>query len=324
MSNLVEGTVNLSTSEMSVVVHSKGAWISAISRPGEENLMAEKTWSSPPSPEDSGPYGSTSADFHAGYNGGFHFLFPNSGAGCEVMGTPLPFHGEAAQQDWRIIDRDPARVVMTTSTRLPFDITRTVTLQKARLRIDDHIHNTSPIPLPYIMGHHPVFPLTGDMSIDLPRGGVDVVELTGAGLDEATLRDAMSSGNFSPAGILDLCSSNPVQGLLSVAEMSAPWCALRSIRGVTSIAMCWDARAFPHLWIWIEKNGTGFPWFGRARFLGIEPQSVPRPYGLANAVEQKLHSQLGPGMTAHAWLEMFIFDDDGKPVTGVNESRGPG
>lgn len=57
---------------------------------------------------------------------------------------------------------------------------------------------------------------------------------------------------------------------------------IRSIRRTISegesmtVDLAWDGRYLPHAWLWQDLNSTaGWPWFGCARVIAIEPSSSP-------------------------------------------------
>ena len=59
------------------------------------------------------------------------------------------------------------------------------------------------------------------------------------------------------------------------------WCAITNEPRGVGVALHWDPSRFPHAWLWQELQATaGFPWFGRARVLGIEPANVLPDHGL--------------------------------------------
>lgn len=285
-------------------------------------MLAERDWITPILPEQTEGYGSSHADFHAEYSGGWHLLFPNTGAACEVLGTPLPFHGEVARQVWTVERESKSSVVMTTISRLPLHVSRFVEIIGSKIRIVDTVTNLSPVEIPFIAGHHPVFPLTDSIRLDMPRAAAAVLH-NEALADPAALERHLSSGGFPDQSIFGAGLGQPFQALVSITELADTWFSVRGLPDKTGVAMCWDADIMPNMWLWAENLSKGFPWFGRAQFLGLEPQTAAGPEGLATAIDQGTHLVLAPFSTVDIWIEAFVFVDEGAAVTNVAPGEGP-
>ena len=83
----------------------RGADILAIRRPGGPNTLATYDWQAPLRASRSSTYGDPTTDWLSEYRGAWQELFPNAGAACEVMGVPLPFHGEVSTARWEVADQ---------------------------------------------------------------------------------------------------------------------------------------------------------------------------------------------------------------------------
>ena len=85
----------------------RGADILAIRRPGGPNILATYDWRSPLRASRSSSYDDGETDWLSEYRGAWQELFPNAGAECEVMGVPLPFHGEVSTARWDVAGSRP-------------------------------------------------------------------------------------------------------------------------------------------------------------------------------------------------------------------------
>lgn len=312
----------LESKGIQLAIDSHGAWISRVSRPGGGNLLANRAWSTPPKPTPDSSYGSSIADFHASYEAGWHLLFPNAGNSCEVLGTPLPFHGEVANHEWNVLKSGRDFIELETVARLPLEIIRTVQASGDSIRIEDRVKNLAPITVPYIMGHHPVFPLSDILRVDLPVSTPEVLHLSGSAQSTEIVVSNLMLGHLGLESTFNRNAEQQLEGLISLKDLESSWFAARSIRGRTSLGVCWDKKAMPHMWVWVQNRGLEFPWFGRAQFLGLEPQTAPTPDGLNAAIAKKQCLQLTPGESQTSWLELYIFEDSG-PVRAVKELEGP-
>lgn len=314
-----KGGTSLSSEEVSAEIDSYGARISFFGQKGGPNLLAENSWPTPPAPGKTHGYGSSLADFHAEYRGGWHLLFPNAGYESEVLGVVLPFHGEVARQIWDVHSTSKSSVTLSTVSRLPLRVTRTVSLSGRTIRVEDFVENVSPLVVPFTLGHHPVFPLNDQLLLDLPQGKLVEVSSTGELANKATLF-------YEGEGPVKHAVSNlrnPSSGLYSVSLFSPGWFALRGIHGHHGVAVAWDVKQLPNLWLWIENQSTGFPWFGRAQYLGVEPHRSSSPAGLAQSIESGEHLQLAPDETMTFWMEMSLLEGISRPVRAVYEGQGP-
>lgn len=80
----------------------------------------------------------------------------------------------------------------------------------------------------------------------------------------------------------------PIERLIYLPDRTG-WAALRDPDQGHGIALAWDPKAFPHVWLWQQMGGSGFPWFGRAQIIGIEPHSAWPMLGLADLAAQGPH-----------------------------------
>ncbi len=296
-----------------------GAQIRRISRPGGPNALAWYDWKSPVPADESIGYGDSELDWKSRYRGGWQELFPNAGAACVVDGVPLPFHGEVSSAPWWQRAVAPDHCELVAHARLPLTVTRRMTLAEARpvLLIEETVTNDSPLEVEFVWGHHPVFPALAGAQVDLPRCSVEAEPKAASGLSSESGR-----WPWLPYDDGTLCDVSRIpdmrlERLLYASDLSAGWAALRQPAPQVGVAMAWDLGAFPCVWLWLQRDMPQFPWYGRARMLGIEPHTAFPFDGLAAAREHGEAHRLGPHASRSAWLTITLLDEGDAPVTGV-------
>lgn len=306
-----------------------GAQIALLAGPDGINWLSAPSWRSPLMARHSESYGNQVLDWLSEYRGGWQELFPNAGAGCEVMGVPLPFHGEVSRARWQCeVLQESMHVRLTTAARLPLVLERDMRLHPDRpvLYLHERVRSEAPFPVPFIWGHHPAFglPLAAPGArIDLPARRVIVDGgLEGPAVD---LRPGsehtwpIATGRNGELVDLSVVPSPPVQRLCYMADLAEGWVALRNPQARAGVALAWDLPVFPHLWFWQEVGGgTGFPWFGRGDFVALEPASQWPSHGLAAAQAAGQAHVLRPGETRKARLTCVLFVATDAPVVHVS------
>ena len=302
-----------------------GAEIRAVRAPGGPNALFLGEWESPIPARQSVSYGSDALDFLSSYRGAWQELFPNAGAACEVAGVPLPFHGEVASARWQVLESSPESLRVSTGTRLALTLERRMRLAPDRpaLLIEETATNESPLPMPFIWGHHPAFDAPPGTLLDVPATTVNCnTEFTSPLVDVApgsAGRWPFAPGRHGPDVDLRVVPAEPVERLIYLG-LSASWAALRRPDGL-GIAMAWDIETFGHCWLWQEYGGPDFPWYGRAGITAIEPQVAWPEDGLAAAAADGRARVLEPGASHRTWITMALFDAaPDRPVTGVGRA----
>ncbi len=300
----------------------RGGEIRSVVSAGSPNLLAWHEWESPLSVDDGPRYGSTELDFLSRYHAGWQVLFPNAGAEGVVDGVPVAFHGETALARLTVVDQSTDACTLRAVARLPLELTRTIRLSpdRAALHIEESVVNVGARPVPFIWGHHPTFPAITGSRIDLPgRPGVVVEPATPGPL--AVPGGAWPILERSDGGTDDL-SVIPDEEQVRVSylpDVTEGWVALRPPAGDSrpAIGLAWDLTTFPHLWLWLQNGDPGFPWFGRARMLGLEPQRSWPFDGLVGAIERGQELVLAPGETTSSWITLAVFPATAAAVTGI-------
>lgn len=284
----------------------RGAEITQIAV-GSVELLAYYDWDSPVAASRSTSYGKHRHDWLSEYRGGWQFLVPNAGPECEVDGVNLPFHGEWSRTSVDVIARSESMVRVRAGTRLPITVTREISLQRNpdRVEISTQVHNSSNEATSYIWGEHPAFRTLAGDSIDLPTA--NVADGSGASL-----------GNWPHDGSsrLDVVDDTaPQETVHFITDLEHGWAALR--RRDIGVAMAWDARDFPHIWLWHEHGSRGFPFYGRASLVAIEPACSWPGLGLAEARLRGQAIELAPGATRSTRMSLTPFESSGARVTQV-------
>lgn len=229
------------------------------------------------------PTGDSQVDWLARYGGGWQQLVPNAGAPRVVDGVQRGYHGEAAVVAWSLEAADDTQASMAVDlVTAPLQLTRSVHVEGAALRVSDTIYNNSDEPIAVMWVQHPGF---GAPFID------EHCTLTAGALSVIT--DADTPGNLLPAdvrapfpvvrtasgGAVDLRNvPGPASGravFACLTDFEAGWFAIDSPTAGFGIRLDWDASVLPHAWLWQECHASsGFPWYRRAYVVAVEPANV--------------------------------------------------
>ena len=284
----------------------RGAEITQIAV-GPVELLAYYNWDSPVAMSRSTSYGKHRHDWLSEYRGGWQFLVPNAGPECEVDGVNLPFHGEWSRTQVDVIAQSDTMVRVRAGTRLPITVTREISLRQdpERVEISTEVHNPSTESTSYIWGEHPAFHARAGDVIDLPPA--NIADAAGASLGRWPLEGS---------GRLDVISdSTPHESVHFITDLDHGWAALR--RSEIGIAMAWNVRDFPHVWLWREHGSKGFPFYGRASLVAIEPASSWPGLGLAEARRRGQAIELAAGATRSTTMSLIPFQSTADKVAQV-------
>ncbi|MGI5285488.1 DUF4432 family protein [Nonomuraea polychroma] len=239
------------------------------------------------------------AQFVDHYEGGWQEVFPSGGAPSEYRGARLAQHGEVAGLPWSYEvtadSEDAVGIRLSVRTRrLPYRMEKVFRLRSgaAALEIESMAANDSPVALHAMWGQHIVYGrpfLRPGARIRLPEG-VQVIPHTTA-IDPAGRR-VRAGGPWTwpivPAdggGHTDLSmvqEPGSPSDIVYLTGFNEGW---YEISGDIGMRVEWDASLLPYLWMWQELGAsTGYPWWGRAYTVGLEPFSSMPTDGLAAAV----------------------------------------
>ena len=275
----------------------------------DNDLLASYDWPSPIGVSQSTTYGDAKLDWLSEYRGGWQLLVPNAGAACEISGVPLPFHGEWSRTRVTVRGRGADHVVVTAGTRLPLTVEREVRVATDPDRVVVHttIANASTEPVPFIWGEHPAFAVeTGD-EIDFPTA--EIFDADGASVGRwPSLSDGRHLGRVD--------ATRPCESVYYLAGFSQGWAAIR--RQHLGVALAWNVDDFPYTWLWHEIGSPGFPFYGRASIVAVEPASSWPGAGLSGAIERGQAIVLQPREQRSTTVALIPFETDGRAVSGAS------
>jgi galactose mutarotase-like enzyme len=313
--------IDLRSADLHVSIDTaRGGEIVFLGRPDGPNALFHEAWETPVPASRSMSYGDGTLDWLSHYRGGWQVMFPNAGDECTVDGVPHPVHGEVSSAPALVVDVTPTHAALRSPTRLPVVLERSISIAPGRpaVLVEERIVNQSERSVRYAWGHHPAFRATPAMRIDLPVGPVHFDGLAvGPEPDRATGTWPTVERRKGVLEVLDRLPDPPTERVFMLPERPAGWAALRDPETRTGVGVGWDVGAFPHLWLWQELGGPGFPWFGRASIVALEPVSIWPGDGLARAVERGQARTLEARAGASAWITVALFEATDRPVVDV-------
>ncbi|HEX4814279.1 MAG TPA: DUF4432 family protein [Nonomuraea sp.] len=262
------------------------------------------------------------AQFIDHYAGGWQEVFPNGGAPSEYRGARLAQHGEVSGLPWEcaVLADAPEEVAVRLSVRtrrLPYRMEKVFRLRAgtAALEVEGTATNEAGLRLHAMWGQHIVYGrpfLRPGARIRLPDG-VRVIPHATA-IDPAGRRQVRAGGPGAwpvvPAdggGEVDLGvvrEPGAPSEIVYLTGFDEGWYEISShtsgdisgdISGKIGMRVEWDASLLPYLWLWQELGSSaGYPWWGRAYTVGLEPFSSMPTDGLAAAVANGTALALGP------------------------------
>ncbi|WP_112141524.1 aldose epimerase family protein [Glycomyces dulcitolivorans] len=246
--------ISLAAGEYTVDVDAVGARIASIlhAPTGTEYLLTtawgEEDWG--------GTYQFTGSneEWHRRYAGGWHTLVPHAGDARTLDRVAHPFHGEAAWRRWRLTEADDAlcefAIVLRTA---PLTVRRRVTATGTGVLVRQTVWNHSPREAAFTWVEHPAF---GPALI----GPGTTVAIGGDRVDARFPEGDELHSDFQVVRAKG-------RGTASISNAD---------KG-TAAVLTWDPEVFPFLFVWQEHRATtGFPWWGTADTIALEPAC--RPY----------------------------------------------
>lgn len=237
-----------------------------------------------------------SKSFIDNYEGGWQELFPTGGPPLMFRGAEMPKHGEVFSLAWNVVateaTRDRASITLEVKTvRSPFHIKKTITLHAGTgmIEIDETATNRGEEDLPVMWGHHPAFGgnfLDGSCKIDAPARRVwsyalPENELTGQ--FEVNVSGEWPLLKNKRGQMVDVSEIAPptarTADMLFIGDFEDDWFAITNRDKKVGVALLFDRTVFPLFWYWrMLGGGTGYPWYGRAYAVALEPfTTAPDP-----------------------------------------------
>jgi hypothetical protein len=272
------------------------------------------------------------------YAGGWQEILPNGGDACQHNGVELSFHGESTILPWQytILDAVGDHIAVEFKVRLyrsPFTIRRRMSLNAGRpaLLLEETVTNWGADPAALMWGHHPAFgaPFVGtgarlwcsaqrvlvDDSYDPPLN--PYAPGTQSSWPYAWRKDGSTADLSEMPG-----EDERRDSLIYLLDMGQPpWYALTNPTQGIGVGLAWTPDVFGCLWLWQEVHATrGFPWYGQACTVAVEPWSSYPGFGLTKVIDTThTHLTIPAGGSLDARLCCVVFDvrADGPAVTGV-------
>jgi galactose mutarotase-like enzyme len=308
--------VVLSSEELEVrVAPAQGADILSLQeRSSGANLLYSTPWAAD-APRRPGWAADSWTWWMSRYPGGWQVLCPNAGPEREAAGTLWGFHGEASVVPWDVVRQGQAAASFAVElVTAPLRITRDLAVAGSALRLREKVTNTGVAPAEVRWVHHPAFgaPLIAEGA----RIQVSASTLLADQSEPGTILAAGSEHRWplahDPAGqgveldrIPGPGQKRSIFGCLT--DLSSPCFTIVNPALELGVRMRWSPDAFPHAWFWQDLGGsTGFPWYGRAHVLAIEPANVIPGSSDAGGRRRGVGKGLPPGESWEAEIELVV------------------
>ena len=267
------------------------------------------------------------------YTGGWPLLFPNGGDACTVDGVFHGFHGEASVSPWHETHDASTITLERRMTTVPVHMRRTIAVEGDVVRVREIARNEGSAPVTVMWGHHPTFGsdlLDGE--IEITTGARTVTVDAGYDPPANPLRPG-ATGRWpvvqSKNGDVDLRRpmhagvNGQMASLAYLEDFESAWIGLRRLDDAIAVILSWDPAVFPAAWLWLELAGTrDAPWNGQARLIGLEPNTTPLAYGLAEARGRgKRLLTLEPAAPVEVEVRLRVLSPTGIPVDEVHDLR---
>jgi hypothetical protein len=304
--------VVLNSAHATLGIDTRGAEIRWFSRAEGPNCLQWATWESPVPATEARGYGTSELDWLSHWRGGWQVLFPNAGAASEVDGVSLPFHGEASTSQWTVIEQSEASASMRTDTRLPVTLSRTVWLDTQRpvLHIEETATNRSDEDSTVLWGQHPAFLARAGHRVRL-KGDTAVVppgfEVRHADLADGTYPWPHGKTKAGDDADLSVVPQGATERVVYIPDVREGVATVAGATDLDAIAIAWDIRVFPHVWMWTEIGGIDFPWHGRSRVIAVEPASSWPSDGLGPAQARGQGVRVPAHGSTHTWMTVALF-----------------
>ncbi|MDA4112599.1 MAG: DUF4432 family protein [Thaumarchaeota archaeon] len=268
------------------ILHGKGTDITElVYKPLGLNLLFRNPWGprSPSLVPNVSPHSSTFRDFTGG---GWSDILPNAGDPCEFRGASFGLHDETPLLAWssdveEVSDERVSARFRVRLNRYPFAVDKLVTLDSEnRLTITETVENASKEELPFSWLVHPTFSseFVGGASLDLSASSISVMEDSG-GKPWRFPRYLDSDGVERDVSLVPPMDT-VVNSTLLLSGIEEGRYSIINRRLALRFSMSWDKTVFPYLWYYRSLNATGYPFYGRSRFIALEP-STSKTAGLA-------------------------------------------
>jgi galactose mutarotase-like enzyme len=296
----IEATVFENKDLRIVVLHGKGTDISEITyKPLGMNLLFRNPWG-PRSPllfPNVSPHEEMFRDYTGG---GWSDVIPNAGSPCTAVGASFGLHDETPLLEWSARAKENSRerasaVFEVELKKYPFRIKKDITVDSQnRIIIVETIENASKQALPFSWVSHPTFSwdfVGKGAKLDLSAQGVTRME---GGRHVWRFPNFLDYDGARRDVTVIPTGDRILDGTIVLSGLSEGRYAITNERLGLEFELTWDKRVFPYLWYYRSINAQNYPYFGRSRFIALEP-CTSRFSGLANQIREADAPMLKPG-----------------------------
>ena len=256
------------------------------------------------------------------YEGGWQTVLPGGGFPSQYAGAQMGLHAEVNTLPWdcAITEDTPEKVsircwVRTYRTPFFFEKTLSLTSGSSVLEIEEALTNEGEEKAHCVWGEHialgPPF-LSEDCVIDLPGGQAasHPTDFHPNNRLKAGVRGPWPWMEAKDGSRIDLREVPPksvrAYDQVYVEDMPEGWYAITNKRTGLAFCVLFPREVFRYLWYWQSLGGGfGYPWYGRAYNVGLEPFTSSTNDGLANAIENGTALELAPGQRVEASLKVI-------------------
>jgi hypothetical protein len=274
--------IRLSTAEIEVTIDPTygGDITSIVTRESGKEILFQSPWREAAEFSIRNPgnrlFYDSRSDWLQKYRGGWQVLCPVAGGGYGDPDSQTLFHGEASRATWQVQHVGPHELeLLVDLITQPLRISKTIETSGSRVTVRDTVSNRGLQAVNFDFAHH--IALGGDLLNE------DCRLATGA---TQFVRDPASSATPDREEPMSLTAMDNDFGHIPgppitafefgwFKEFSSLWAEVKTASGALSVRLEWND-SMPFAWLWKELSASqGWPWFGRARVLGIEPSNTP-------------------------------------------------
>jgi Domain of unknown function (DUF4432) len=262
------------------------------------------------------------------YAGGWQLLLPNGGDECTERDVTWGFHGEAALVPWTVLERvDSSATLETSLFTAPLHILRHFSLDGPVLRVREVVTNSSENDIEVMWSHHPAFGAPLLEAGALLRAGCQAVLV-----DDQAPGTLFGAGTRHPWPMVTTAEGEAIDlgrvpgprerraVLAYLLDFTSGYYAITNPRLNMGVGLRWPLDVFDKAWLWQEVHSTmGWPWFGRAYVVAVEPASSIPGHGLASV---RAGGASGFHLAGHSSREVVVeavLFEGTEGVTGIAE-----
>ena len=306
-------TVILENDELRIVVLSgKGTDISEITfKPLSLNLLFRNPWG-PKSTKDFPPISPHPEVFRDYTGGGWSDIIPNAGAPCHYKGATLGLHDETPLLSWssEILDRSKSEVSARFKVELkkfPISVEKQISLNESNLlTIQEKLTNLSASQdVHFSWLTHPTFSWEfvngAEIEVDAKR-----ISRIGDGInskidefDFPSFREVSGSINREIRAIPK--ESEVLNDTLVMSGLKTGRYSIANNSIGLGFTLDWPIEIFPYLWYYRSVNSQDYPYYGRSKFIALEPCT-----SLRSGLESQVLANDSPTLRAGASLTANI------------------